>query len=1017
MGPRDAPLSREPMRVGLIPYLEALATRPRTEVPLGVPALEWIAEMAEQRGDGDVRQLMLEYLTRAAEPAIRARAHERLGDLRIGLEEWSGAAASWMDAAALHESAHDVNSAQRLYRRALDALARGDEAESAIAHAARRRLVELSLEIADPDEAAAALEEMLMHGALVWDVVDLFERVAVHPGQATAVDRLILHYECAGRLEDAARIARRALRYARSAAERSRLLEKLLRFRTLATAMDQLGVELAGADDLLVRIYRAVLVRALAAWRRAPTDTAFEEAAEVAWEAIDRLKTIYLRQGDAAAAARLLERGGRLRFSRSRQRVLIHAAALLADDATAIRLFTEVFEEDADDGIARASLRRFTTLLESGGHDARLALLLERRGKAAGHGGRARAFFERAGALWERAVVPTRACEAYAAGAAIGSERSLEALARIHRARGEWDRAASALQALLASSSAARRPSRLLRLAEAYLALDRPDLAEPAIDELLRSRPDDEAASAARAMRIEVLRRTGDARALAEMLEAEAPLHRPARAAAFLLEAGELYRTTLGDAHEAVRLLERAKLMDNTNAAIYPKLASALETLAMWDALIELLAEHVAALGHGRGAECVAIRLRVSDALLRRGRTADALDQLRTAAKLAPTEPGVLSRRAKLELESGDLDAAERTYRAALLLTGSVGGTARVEIYVALSSIAIRRRDDSRAESLLESALDRLLPALEDPSATAVDATERAQLLAAVARVWREHGGFELALGRRIREGVGRLQRILAENAPAPDAGWEALCFVCTALGDEAMLHEVARARADTAATSPGCVVEIDTQTLEVARAPAPDLAVWDSGFDADLLVMRELADDELDEAVARDPSNSSALSRLAALAVAGHDWARAADLYERLMEVLDLPEDDPARRGLVIAFGEACERAGRPADAREALERAFALDPAEIGVALQLERTCEAMGERRRLSELLIARAERTRNAVHRARLLLDAARLVEEQPDASERPRRSDIVLAASSRVSTCHLPPERQLRRLRA
>jgi Flp pilus assembly protein TadD len=59
-------------------------------------------------------------------------------------------------------------------------------------------------------------------------------------------------------------------------------------------------------------------------------------------------------------------------------------------------------------------------------------------------------------------------------------------------------------------------------------------------------------------------------------------------------------------------------------------------------------------------------------------------------------------------------------------------------------------------------------------------------------------------------------------------------------------------------------------------------------------------------------------------------------------------------------------------------LERSLARRPEDGALALQLEHTCEAMGAWARLSELLLARAKRTKNAGQMAKLLLHAARLL---------------------------------------
>jgi hypothetical protein len=227
----------------------------------------------------------------------------------------------------------------------------------------QRALVVLLCDVGKPAEAGAVLETMVSEGALVWELVDLFEVVAAHPGQDLAFERLLLHFECAGEFDDAVRVLRRAARVARSARERVRRAKRLvqLRFahkrecegecerdaerpRRYLRMLDELLTDVGGLDDATIVVCRAVLVRVVPAWRAAPTDAAFDDAADTAWKCIDRLRKIYLRKGAVSTAARFLERASRLPFDRARQRELLHEAVLLHadrlhDEKAAIRLF------------------------------------------------------------------------------------------------------------------------------------------------------------------------------------------------------------------------------------------------------------------------------------------------------------------------------------------------------------------------------------------------------------------------------------------------------------------------------------------------------------------------------------------------------------------------------------------------------------------------------------------------------------------------------------------------------
>jgi tetratricopeptide (TPR) repeat protein len=171
-------------------------------------------------------------------------------------------------------------------------------------------------------------------------------------------------------------------------------------------------------------------------------------------------------------------------------------------------------------------------------------------------------------------------------------------------------------------------------------------------------------------------------------------------------------------------------------------------------------------------------------------------------------------------------------------------------------------------------------------------------------------------------------------------------------------------------------------------------------------------AERALEVVLARDPAHAGALQRLASTSVARGDWDRAADVWGRLVSVLELPPDDPASAGLVVAFADACERAGRPGDAREALERAHWRRSDDTGVlASCLERTCEATGAWQRLSELLVARAHRTTNAAQREKLLLRAAKLLVDDAGAP-----SDALAILERVCAECHESIEAPLERAR-
>jgi tetratricopeptide (TPR) repeat protein len=156
---------------------------------------------------------------------------------------------------------------------------------------------------------------------------------------------------------------------------------------------------------------------------------------------------------------------------------------------------------------------------------------------------------------------------------------------------------------------------------------------------------------------------------------------------------------------------------------------------------------------------------------------------------------------------------------------------------------------------------------------------------------------------------------------------------------------------------------------------------------------------------LSRHAHHEGATERLAALAAASGDWARAADAYGELVRQSGEP-----RAHLVLAFAQACEHTGRASDACDVLERALLALPDDLDIARRLERACEIVGDKKRLASLLARRAEQTLNAAEKATLLVRAAALLiwdVGEPEAalglieralSEAPENIDVALASA-------------------
>src|SRR5579863_1274966 len=97
------------------------------------------------------------------------------------------------------------------------------------------------------------------------------------------------------------------------------------------------------------------------------------------------------------------------------------------------------------------------------------------------------------------------------------------------------------------------------------------------------------------------------------------------------------------------------------------------------------------------------------------GNRARALVELDTATRVDPQNPEILRALAQLARDDGQLDRAERSYRALLVVLrrkeetaerGRSAGIARSDVLLELSAIASQQGEAERASEILESALE-----------------------------------------------------------------------------------------------------------------------------------------------------------------------------------------------------------------------------------------------------------------------------------------------------------------------
>lgn len=571
-------------------------------------------------------------------------------------------------------------------------------------------------------------------------------------------------------------------------------------------------------DDARARVAsNELLDLAVRSWN-APgeVETLEGPAAAAAW-AIRELSARFLRAGEHREAVAVMLRGASLPFHRARQRELRREAASLTSDElgdtdAAITVFRELFAEDPGDEVARGAVTRFALLLEERGLDEEIATLWETQARCRAESGDRAA----AAALWARAAEVSetrlgdveRAIGDYRQGAGLGGEACLEELARIYEARSEPKLAAEALEWLCASSARDALAERALRLANAYVAAGMRARARARLEQAASQAID---ASAVRKRLAELYREAHDHTALAALLASEAERAPDTHTRLELLkEAARLHLVERDAPAEAAALLEQAVRLDPDDSALRLLLSDALGRAGRFDEARAILQAQIEHYGARRPKDRALVHFALARVCLAAGLRAEALSELAVATKIDPAHPGILQLIARLAFEEGQLERAERMYRALLLVLGrgdDPGLPSRAEALLDLSEIAEQRGDSVRGGEFVESAfeaaddspreaaaLERVLAARERHAllARAIDLRlggdlepeQAARALGTLARLHAEQIDDLDSASARLRERARAVHAALEERGSDDEAAWGALGGVYRLTGD-----------------------------------------------------------------------------------------------------------------------------------------------------------------------------------------------------------------------------------------
>jgi tetratricopeptide (TPR) repeat protein len=433
-------------------------------------------------------------------------------------------------------------------------------------------------------------------------------------------------------------------------------------------------------------------------------------------DAAERLASLYASHGRPRDLLSLRERqiavasdpGARIALRLVASRLLVE----LGETSRATAMLRSNLEEDPRHV---ATVKALAEILDTESHATELCdLLLEQaqRAQDAGDVEQATELWWRAAILAEERLGDAAAAETYHTRVAglTPHPPSLDALGRLSVARGDHRGAAQWLERLLNVVDPDRRVDTTLRLADALLGAGEGDLATERLALSLAEAPQ---AESIRAKLASLYRERANWEKLAA-LTADGAAHSSDKSTrmARLLEAATLYAERCAQPQLAIPLLEQARDLTPQDQHATLLLADALARSERFDEARTLLKSMVDAFGGRRPKERAPVHYQIARLELAMGNRARALVELDAAARVDSQNPDILRALAELARDDGQLERAEKSYRALLVVlrrreeAGEARSIARSEVLLELSAIAERQGEHERSREILESALE-----------------------------------------------------------------------------------------------------------------------------------------------------------------------------------------------------------------------------------------------------------------------------------------------------------------------
>jgi tetratricopeptide (TPR) repeat protein len=435
--------------------------------------------------------------------------------------------------------------------------------------------------------------------------------------------------------------------------------------------------------------------------------------------AVRELRDLYLSAGRHKDLAELLTRRiDNAKTAGDRSRLRLELAALQRDQLKknddAIETLRAIIDEEPSNTQAILDLG---ALYETLGRNEDLAELLSRqieRAKESGDLGQELSLRVRLGELYATQLTdPARAISTYEGVLERDPKHvgALTALVRIHGTRGEREKQASVLERLVEESTGEEGSKLALDLAKLRAELKdeagREKALRRALDLADAAKATDLAAKARKELR-QHYQRTSAWSELAAILVVEADLEEdPQVKAAHLREAAEIHLQKREAPGEAAALLEKATQLQPDDRPLLLLLCDALSASGRGKEAADVLRKVIESFGGKRSKELAVYHHRLARALDAQGERDAALQEFDLAFKIDPGNIIVLRDLGKLALDVGDLERAQKTFRALLLQKlDAQSGITKGEVFFYLGEISDKQGDKAKALQMFERAVE-----------------------------------------------------------------------------------------------------------------------------------------------------------------------------------------------------------------------------------------------------------------------------------------------------------------------